>query len=100
MQNPLERYKHTRHNVGGSFIEWLAGQYNLELKDAEFGRYFETKDALYIQSKTYMNLSGNNLKYLERHYHIENLSENFMVLVDDLETKVGKTKIKLEGSAK
>lgn len=68
--NPGTKYSGTRHNIGGRFIEHLAEKHSKSLKNASFGDYFETENAIYIRSLTYMNISGGNLTYLEKEYHV------------------------------
>lgn len=98
--NPGPEYRDTRHNIGYRIVNRLA-----EKKDATFtaARYADiarfrirNKMVIAIKPTTFMNLSGNAVRYWK---DTENISlENILVVVDDLALPFGAIRIKKGGS--
>lgn len=93
-------YANTRHNAGFAILDALAGASNVVFKPGRYGDLceFRYKSAVFLLLKpsTYMNLSGNAVRYWLQKEEIE--PENLMVLVDDLALPFGKIRIRKSGS--
>lgn len=100
--NPGKRYEKTRHNVGFDAIDVLADFFNIKLDKAKFkGIYAETRfnneKIILVKPETFMNASGDCVQQYMDFYGID--SKNLIVIVDDIDIKFGRVKIKNNGSA-
>jgi PTH1 family peptidyl-tRNA hydrolase len=93
-------YADTRHNIGFMVLDALAGA-----SDAVFmsGRYGSTAEAGYkgrkfvlLKPSTYMNLSGNAVRYWMNQEKIP--VENLLVVVDDVALDLGTIRLRARGS--
>ncbi len=93
-------YANTRHNVGFAILDALAGASNVAFKPARYGDVCELryKSGLFflLKPSTYMNLSGNAIRYWMAKQEIE--QENLLVIVDDLALPFGKLRMRKNGS--
>lgn len=95
-----EEYRNTRHNIGFMVLDALAKASNIVFKD---GRYGETttlsvkgRQLLLLKPSTYMNLSGNAVRYWMQQEKIP--LENVLIIVDDLALPFGSLRLKGKGS--
>ena len=99
--NPGDEYKGTRHNIGYTVLDAFAEASNIVFEDKRYGYVAHTsvKNAQLVLLKptTYMNLSGNAVRYWMNKENIP--GENLLVLVDDLSLPVGTLRLKGQGSA-
>ena len=100
--NPGSNYQNTRHNMGFQVIDKLAKKWNIDLNKDDFhGIYAKTKfnneDVILLKPLTFMNLSGQSVMELSYFYKISN--ENIVVIFDDMDTPVGKLRLREKGSA-
>jgi PTH1 family peptidyl-tRNA hydrolase len=98
--NPGEKYKLTRHNIGFSVVDKIAGKYSQNVWIKKFnGRlcqcWSDGKKFVLLKPETYMNNSGQSLSAIVSYYKL-NLND-IIVLHDDLDLKVGQVKIKHGG---
>jgi len=101
--NPGKKYTLTRHNVGHLFLEYLLiAQFNEQpwTKSTNYGQVFETKEAIYIKTHSYMNVSANIMKSVLKDYNITDVQNRLILICDDLDTKMPGVKIKGDGSAR
>ena len=96
--NPGDKHKKTRHNAGYDFIELLANDLNVELKDTK------KLDALYgelligdrtialVKPNEYINNSGKTLNLLKK-YKVKSLKD-VLVVHDDMDLEPGEVKLK------
>ncbi|WP_343184162.1 aminoacyl-tRNA hydrolase [Buchnera aphidicola (Ceratovacuna keduensis)] len=96
LSNPLKKYYNTRHNVGSWFIRHLSKKFkiNLNIKKKFYGyvglwKYFNSFIYLLIPN-IYMNLNGISVYSISSFYKIK--SNNILIVQDDLNTSIGKTK--------
>jgi peptidyl-tRNA hydrolase, PTH1 family len=93
-------YANTRHNVGFAILDALAGASNVVFKPSRYGDTceFRYKSGIFILLKpsTYMNLSGNAVRYWLNKHELE--PGNLLVLVDDLALPFGKIRVRKNGS--
>lgn len=98
--NPGYEYDGTRHNIGFRVVDALAKDAGATWEDKRYGfvANMRVKNAQIVLLKptTYMNLSGNAVRYwVEK----ENIApENMLVVVDDLSLPVGTLRLKGKGS--
>lgn len=95
-----DEYANTRHNVGFQVLDALAGASNIVFDvNRRYGAVAEYKYKgrifILLKPSTYMNLSGNAIRYwLQK----ENISiENLLVIVDDLALPFGTIRIRAKG---
>ncbi|XBC39903.1 MAG: aminoacyl-tRNA hydrolase [Buchnera aphidicola (Chaetogeoica yunlongensis)] len=99
LANPIEKYDHTRHNIGAWFIQELAFKYNKKLKkNKKFLGYFSkidllSKEIYLLIPNTFMNLSGVSVSSILKYYNIK-LNE-ILVVHDELDLMPGVLKFKL-----
>ena len=101
--NPGREYAATRHNVGWWLIDHLADVWHFDgwKKDSEShvtnGTVGGVKVRL-IKPQTYMNLSGQALRnYVRRPFWSP--EKDLLVVVDEVQLPVGRTRIRARGSA-
>jgi PTH1 family peptidyl-tRNA hydrolase len=101
--NPGPKYRHTRHNVGADFVEWLASRAGIRLaQDSRFkglvgrGQLLGT-DVFLLIPETYVNLSGESVSVLQRFYKLE--LEQVLVAYDEVAFEPGVLKLKDGGGA-
>ena len=93
-------YHETRHNIGFMVVDNLAKAAGATFKDGRYG--FTTtlsikgRQLLLLKPSTYMNLSGNAVRYWMQK---ENIGiENLLIVVADLALPVGALRLKGKGS--
>ena len=98
--NPGYEYDGTRHNVGFRVVDALAKAANAVWEDKRYGfvANIRVKNAQIVLLKptTFMNLSGNAVRYWLEKENIE--QENMLVVVDDLSLPTGTLRLKGKGS--
>ena len=95
-----EEYRNTRHNIGFMVLDALAKASNIVFKDGRYGATatLSTKgrQLLLLKPSTYMNLSGNAVRYWMQQEKIP--LENVLIVVDDLALPFGSLRLKGKGS--
>ena len=99
--NPGMEYADTRHNVGYMVLDAFAKASNIVFDDRRYGYVAETslkgRKLYLLKPTTYMNLSGNAVRYW---LNKENIDESRMlVVVDDISLPLGALRLKANGSA-
>lgn len=94
-------YDGTRHNIGFSILDALAKASNIVFKDGRYGATatlpLKGRQLILLKPSTYMNLSGNAVRY---YLQKENIPiENLLVVVDDLSLPFGTLRLKGKGSS-
>lgn len=93
-------YANTRHNIGFKILDFLTDKEDLSFSTVRLGALaefrFKGRIFLLLKPNTYMNLSGNSVKYwLEK----ESIPlENLLIITDDLNLPFGSIRIKPKGS--
>ncbi len=95
-----EEYKNTRHNVGFRILDALAGASNVVFDvNKRYGAVaeykFKGRTFLLLKPATYMNLSGNAVRYWMQKENIE--LENVLIIVDDLALPFSAIRIRGKG---
>ena len=95
-----DEYDGTRHNIGFRVLDALAKASNTAFEDRRYGfvGHMRVKNAelVLLKPSTYMNLSGNAVRYWLAQEKIP--IENLLVVVDDLSLPVGTIRMKPGGS--
>ena len=93
-------YENTRHNIGFMILDAFAKASNVVFEDKRYGFVSEmrlrNKQLVLLKPSTFMNLSGNAVRYWLQKEKIEN--ENLLVVVDDLALPFGSLRLKSKGS--
>lgn len=93
-------YHETRHNIGFMVLDALAKASNIVFKDGQYGATatlsLKGKQLILLKPSTYMNLSGNAVRYWMQQEKI--LLENVLIVVDDLALPFGSLRLKGKGS--
>ena len=95
-----EEYRNTRHNIGFMVLDALAKASNIVFKDGRYGATttlsVKGRQLILLKPSTYMNLSGNAVRYWMQQEKIP--LENVLVVVDDLALPFGSLRLKGKGS--
>lgn len=95
-----DEYSNTRHNIGFRMIDAFAASKDVVWEDKRYGFVgrcrVKNAELVLLKPSTYMNLSGNAVRYWMQQEKIP--VENILVLVDDLNLKFGAIRIRKQGS--
>lgn len=98
--NPGAEYAGTRHNTGFMAVDAFAQENSAVFQDKRYGFVAEAsvkgRKLFLLKPTTYMNLSGNAVRYWMNQKKIP--LENLLVVVDDLALPLGKLRLKPSGS--
>lgn len=93
-------YEHTRHNIGFEVLDALARASNLVFRVDRYAHVTELKHKgktfILVKPTTYMNLSGNAVRYWMQAEKIP--MENILVVTDDLALPFGSLRMRGKGS--
>ena len=95
-----DEYKGTRHNIGFRIADALADSLGLTFSTERYGDVasgrLKNQELTILKPSTYMNLSGNAVRYWMKEKNIP--LERMLVVVDDLALPFGKLRLKPGGS--
>lgn len=95
-----EEYRNTRHNIGFNVLDALAKASNIVFEDKRYGAVatlsLKGRQLILLKPSTYMNLSGNAVRYWMQQEKIP--LENLLIVVDDLALPFGALRLKPKGS--
>ena len=98
--NPGAEYAGTRHNTGYMVLDAFAEASNAVFSDRRYGFVAETslkgRKVLLLKPTTYMNLSGNAVRYWLQQENIA--QERLLVISDDVALPLGAFRLKGNGS--
>lgn len=93
-------YRNTRHNIGFKVLDAFAEVSNTSFSTQRYGDIAQVrvknKQLILLKPSTYMNLSGEAVRYWMNKENIP--LENILVIVDDLALPFGSIRIKGKGS--
>lgn len=99
--NPGDQYAVTRHNTGYMVLDAFAKASNIVFADRRYGYVADTslrgRKVVLLKPTTYMNLSGNAVRYWLNKENIE--LERLLVVVDDLSLPLGALRLRAGGSS-
>ncbi|MCR4959147.1 MAG: aminoacyl-tRNA hydrolase [Prevotella sp.] len=98
--NPGDEYALTRHNTGYMVLDAFAKASNAVFSDRRYGFVAEAslrgRKVFLLKPTTYMNLSGNAVRYWLNHENID--QERLLVVSDDVALPLGAFRLKAGGS--
>ena len=98
--NPGDDYSGTRHNTGFMILDAFAKASNIIFEDKRYGFISETslkgRRIILLKPTTFMNLSGNAVRYWLDKEHIA--QSHLLVIVDDLALPLGMLRLKATGN--
>jgi peptidyl-tRNA hydrolase, PTH1 family len=93
-------YANTRHNIGFTVLDSLAGLSEISWEDKRYAfkadYKYKARNFVLIKPTTYMNLSGKAINYWLQKEKIP--VENLLVITDDLALPFGTIRIRMKGS--
>ena len=99
--NPEVSYTYTRHNIGFRMVDALAEKIGTDFAKSRYGWTAKSKyrgrQLLLLKSSTYMNLSGNAVRYYLKKERLE--ITGLLVLVDDVSLPFGRLRLRSRGSS-
>jgi peptidyl-tRNA hydrolase, PTH1 family len=102
--NPEPKYDHTRHNIGFDAIDALSRAWQISLAEnrkfqGEYGEGIAPGNGKVrlLKPLTYMNRSGQSIQAVTSWYKLP--PESVLVIYDDMDLPLGKTRLRLSGSA-
>ena len=98
--NSGDEYAMTRHNTGFMVLDAFAKASNIVFEDKRYGFVAETslkgRKVILLKPTTYMNLSGNAVRYWLNKENIE--QQRLLVVSDDVALPLGAFRLKANGS--
>ena len=98
--NKGEQYENTRHNIGFKVADKIASLLEVSFNTNNFGWLaegkYKGKKVFVLKPDTYMNLSGNAVKFWMQKENIP--LENVLIVTDDLALPFGTLRLKGKGS--
>ena len=95
-----DEYANTRHNIGFMMLDAFAESKNAPWEDKRYGFVARCRaksaEIVLLKPSTYMNLSGNAVRYWKEKENID--VSHILVLVDDLALPFGAIRLKGQGS--
>lgn len=95
-----DEYAGTRHNIGFMVLDAMAVASNSCFTDRRYGHIcsvkFKGREFILLKPSTYMNLSGNAVRYWLNKEKIE--ADKLLVIVDDLALPLGSIRMRPGGS--
>jgi PTH1 family peptidyl-tRNA hydrolase len=102
--NPEPKYDQTRHNIGFAAVDALSRAWKMPVSEnkkfqGEYGEGLIGKNSKIrlLKPLTYMNLSGQSIQAVTSWYKLP--PESVLVIYDDMDLPIGKTRLRLSGSA-
>ena len=93
-------YQGTRHNIGFTILDALAGASNVVFSTARYGAVAQMRvknqQLVLLKPSTYMNLSGDAVRYWLQQENID--LQHLLVVVDDLALPFGAVRLRRNGS--
>ncbi|MBW2088340.1 MAG: aminoacyl-tRNA hydrolase [Deltaproteobacteria bacterium] len=98
--NPGNTYKNTRHNVGFMVVDQISEVFSIAFVKQKFDTIFargsiDGVEVILAKPMAFMNRSGPQVQKIAGYYRI--LSEDMLVVHDDIDLAFGRIKIKEKG---
>ena len=92
-------YAETRHNIGFMALDAMALSFNVTFEDKRYGSVtrlkYKGKEFVLLKPSTFMNLSGNAVRYWLKKEKIP--VDNMLVIVDDIALPTGNIRMRSKG---
>jgi len=93
-------YKHTHHNIGFDILDNFAQDNDVHFSDQRYGAIgglkIKGQQLTLLKPSTYMNLSGNAVRYWMQIKKVP--LENILIIVDDIALPFGSLRLRPDGS--
>jgi PTH1 family peptidyl-tRNA hydrolase len=98
--NPGNTYKRTRHSIGFMVVDQIAEDFSIALVKQKFDTVFgrgsvDGVEVILAKPMGFMNRSGPHIQQIAGYYRI--LSEDMLIVHDDIDLAFGRIKIKEKG---
>ena len=95
-----DEYANTRHNIGFRILDQFAADHNIVFEDGRYGFTarcrVKSAELVLLKPSTYMNLSGEAVRYWMIKEHIE--LDHLLVIVDDIALPFGQIRLRPKGA--
>ena len=95
-----DEYQNTRHNIGFTVLDRMASAFSGSFTGKRYGSVCEInyrgRKFILLKPSTYMNLSGNAVRYWMKKEKIQ--IENLLIIVDDIALPAGSFRMRARGS--
>lgn len=100
--NPGRKYDKTKHNIGFHVIDYISKKHGIKVNKVKYKAIIGEgmvagEKVMLVKPQTYMNLSGESVMRIMEYYNLP--LDNLIVIYDDIDTDVGKLRIRKKGSA-
>lgn len=100
--NPGKQYQQTRHNVGFNAIDVLSEKLGIRVDKIKYKAVvgeglYQGEKIMLVKPQTFMNLSGESVIKIMSYFDLP--IEKLIVIFDDIDTDLGKLRIRKKGSA-
>lgn len=100
--NPGLEYRSTKHNIGFSVVKELAKENKVKIKEKRYSALIgrgriSGEEVVLVLPQTYMNRSGDTVGDIVRD-EVKSI-EDMIVVCDDINLKLGRVRLKKQGSA-
>ena len=100
--NPGKKYEKTKHNVGFETVDCLSSMYGIKVNKIKHHSLvgegnIEGHKVVLLKPQTFMNLSGDAVRDAINFYKQD--LEKLIIIYDDVDTEIGRIRIKKKGSA-
>jgi PTH1 family peptidyl-tRNA hydrolase len=99
--NPDNKYEHSRHNAGAICVEYISKITGIKLSEqkelALIGKgYIDNETVILAKSKSYMNNSGDTVRYLCNRFGADVV--DLVIIYDDMDLSLGTIRIRKGGT--
>lgn len=95
-----DEYARTRHNIGFMILDAFAQASNISMSSQRYGAVgsgrIKNQQVVLLKPNTYMNLSGNAVRYWKDKENID--IDNILIVVDDIALPFGAIRMRAGGS--
>lgn len=97
--NPGKKYQSTKHNVGFMCLDAYFKENKLKFKKEKrfYGESLKVGNVVFLKPHTFMNNSGQSVQSALDYYDMN--VEDLLIIYDDLDLPLGKTRLREKGSA-
>ena len=100
--NPGLRYRKTRHNMGFMAVDYVSEKFSIKVKKQRCRALtgetnIDGVKVILAKPQTFMNSSGESIRDLLAYYNLT--AENLIVIYDDMDILLGKTRIRKNGGS-
>lgn len=95
--NPGPEHAASRHNVGFWVVNRLLSQGEWQVQRFPWGEVFQREEAVVLRPLTFMNLAGQAVAQLLRHFPLS--APDLLAVYDDVDLPLGEVRLRARGGA-